>query len=120
MAQRQAPLHGLGIPRSAWPAVGPTSPQTFGIARVNTVIEVKSSNLQGGGIEKVLITLALFCTKVGYQRTIYLLFGSEVDNAAKRVRRIAEQLGDLPPIELWLRSKPCKEAMPSHLIQRTA
>ena len=86
----------------------------------NTVIEVKSSKAKRDGIEKDLRTLALFRTKVGYQRAIYLLFGFEVDNAAERVRCIAEQLGDLPPIELWLHSEPRRAAMPGHLVQRTA
>ena len=86
----------------------------------NTVIEVKSSNAQASGIEKDLKTLALFRTKVGYQRAIYLLFGFEVDKAAERVHRVAQQLGDLPPIELWLHSEPSKAAMPNPLIKRAA
>jgi len=76
----------------------------------NTIIEVKSSQAQRAGIEKDLMTLALFRTKVGYQRAIYLLFGFEVETIAKRVRCVAEQLGELPPIELWLHSAPMQAA----------
>lgn len=79
----------------------------------NTIIEVKSSRAQVAGIEKDLKTLALFRTRVGYKRAIYLLFGFEAKGAAERVRRAEKQLGKLPPIELWLHSAPGEAAMPS-------
>jgi hypothetical protein len=79
----------------------------------NTIIEVKSSRAQPAGIEKDLKTLALFRTKVGYQRAIYLVFGFEVEEAAERVRRIAETMDGLPPIELWLHSAPMRAATPN-------
>jgi hypothetical protein len=76
----------------------------------DTVVEVKSSNAQRAGIEKDLKTLALFRTKVAYQRAVYLVFGVEAERTAERVRRVARQLGDLPPIELWIHSAPGQEA----------
>ncbi|MDP3455081.1 hypothetical protein [Methyloversatilis sp.] len=82
----------------------------------NTIIEVKSSRAPSAGIEKDLRTLALFRTKVGYERAVYLLFGFEAEAAAERVQRVAEQLGELPPIELWLHSAPGKAATPNRSI----
>lgn len=72
----------------------------------NAIIEVKSVRAPSAGIEKDLQTLALFRTKVGYLRAIYLLFGFEAETAARRVHRIAEQTSELPPIELWIHSAP--------------
>lgn len=76
----------------------------------NTIIEIKSSQAQRAGIKKDLETLAFFCTKIGYQRAIYLLFGYEVETIARQVRCVAEHLGELPPIELWLHSAPMQAA----------
>lgn len=76
----------------------------------NTIIEVKSSNAQRDGIEKDLKTLALFRTKVNYQRAIYLLFGYQALAAAERVRRVSMGLGALPPIELWVHPAPGEPA----------
>ena len=76
----------------------------------NTVIEVKSLQASSVGIKKDLETLALFRKKVGYQRAIYLLFGSEVETIAERVRCVAKKLGKLPSIELWLHSAPMQAA----------
>jgi hypothetical protein len=76
----------------------------------NTIFEVKSSNAQRDGIEKDLRTLALFRTKVNYQRAIYLLFGYDALTAAERVRRVSVQLGELPPIELWVHKAPSEAA----------
>lgn len=83
----------------------------------NTVIEVKSSNAQKLGIEKDLKTLALFRTRVGYERAIYLLFGYEVESAAERVRVVAKTMGDLPPIELWLHASPGAAATLVHIYE---
>lgn len=72
----------------------------------STIIEVKSSNAQRDGIDKDLKTLALFRTKVNYKRAIYLLFGYGALAAAERVRRTSKELGELPPIELWVHTAP--------------
>lgn len=77
----------------------------------HAIIEVKTSKAQVEGIKKDLNTLALFLTKVRYQRAIYLLFGYEVEAAAKRVCRVAETVKGLPPIELWLHSAPGRAAI---------
>ena len=79
----------------------------------NTIIEVKSSNAKRDGIEKDLKTLALFRTKVKYQRAIYLLFGHEAMAAAERVRVVSRELGELPPIELWVHTEP---GMPAQVV----
>lgn len=76
----------------------------------HAIIEVKSSTAQNAGIAKDLNTLALFRTKVGYQRAIYLLFGYEVEDAADRVQRVAQSIEGLPEIELWLHSMPSRAA----------
>lgn len=83
----------------------------------STIIEVKSSNAPHSGIAKDLKTLALFRTKVGYQRAVYLVFGFEAEKTAERVRRVAMQLGELPPIELWIHTEPCKAATPTRLVE---
>lgn len=76
----------------------------------NTIIEVKSSGATKKGIKKDLKTLALFRTAVGYERAIYLLYGYEAEKAANRVRKVAQELGDLPNIELWLHTAPGEAA----------
>jgi hypothetical protein len=76
----------------------------------NTIIEVKSSNAQRDGIVKDLKTLALFRTKVNYQRAIYLLFGYEAQDAVARVCRAWNEIGELPPIELWVHTAPGEPA----------
>jgi hypothetical protein len=86
----------------------------------NTIIEVKSSRAQSAGIEKDLKTLALFRTEVGYQRAIYLLFGSNVEEAAERVTQTAEKISGLPAIELWLHPAPMQAAVHRGNIQRPA
>ena len=77
------------------------------------IIEVKSSNAKRSGIEDDLRKLSLFRTKVGYERAIYLLYGYEVDKAAKLVRLVAESFAGLSPIELWLHAYPGEAATPS-------
>ncbi len=84
----------------------------------STIIEVKSSRAQADGIQKDLNTLALFRSKVGYQRAIYLVFGFEAELAAERIRGVAEKCGDLPLIELWVHSAPSSAAKPNSSLQR--
>lgn len=82
----------------------------------HAIIEVKSSKAQNAGIVKDLNTLALFKTRVGYHRAIYLLFGYEAETTAERVRQIAQSIEGLPPIELWIHSVPEKLASHSLLV----
>ena len=86
----------------------------------HAIIEVKSSNAQNDGIIKDLKTLALFRERVNYQRAIYLVFGHEAEAAADRVRRCWNELGELPPIELWIHSAPSDPAreVPFGLLSR--
>jgi len=81
----------------------------------HAIIEVKSSMAQGAGIAKDLNTLALFKSKVGYKRAIYLLFGHEAEVTAERVRRIAQTIQGLPEIELWLHAMPGQPAKQSSI-----
>lgn len=62
----------------------------------HAIIEVKTSKAKVEGIKKDLNTLALFLTKVRYQRAIYLLFGDEVEDAAERVCKVAKTVRGLP------------------------
>jgi hypothetical protein len=71
----------------------------------HAIIEVKSVGAANAGIAKDLETLALFRTKVGYQRAIYLLFGFDPDACVDRVRTVAGAMGGLPPIEVWVHSE---------------
>jgi hypothetical protein len=77
----------------------------------HTIIEVKSSGAQPAGIRKDIETLSIFSSKVGYARAIYLLYGHDVEYTAKRVHRIAKEVADHPPIELWLHKAPGEVAM---------
>lgn len=74
------------------------------------IIEVKSSNAQNSGIAKDLKTLALFRTKVGYSRAIYLIFGYAAQEAAARVQHVAKFIEGLPEIEFWLHCAPGQPA----------
>jgi len=86
----------------------------------HAIIGVKSSNPQNAGTVKDLNTLALFRTKVGYERAIYLLFGYDAQAAAERVQRVAQSTEGLPDIELWLHSAPGQTATHTPSIQPTA
>ena len=78
----------------------------------DTIIEVKSSaaTRKRKGVRKDLTTLALFRTEVGYQRAIYLLYGYEADQAADRVRSVAQKMDVVPPVELWVHRRPGEAA----------
>lgn len=86
----------------------------------HAVIEVKSSKAPNAGITKDLDTLALFRNKVGYQRAIYLIFGSEALRTAERLRSIARKIDRLPEIELWIHCTPGKAASHNPLVLPTA
>lgn len=78
----------------------------------HAIIEVKSPKARADGICKDLLNLSLFKSKVGYQRAIYLIYGYEAANVAKRVIDIAERVQELElePIELWLHESHGKPA----------
>jgi hypothetical protein len=72
----------------------------------HAIIEVKSVSASNAGIAKDLTTLALFRTKVGYDRATYLLFGFDPGACVERVRTVAATMGGIPPIEVWAHSEP--------------
>ena len=76
----------------------------------HAIIEVKSSEADAEGIRKDLETLSLFKSKVGYQRSIYIIYGQKAAAVADRVIRIARELKGLEDIELWLHLAPGEPA----------
>lgn len=76
----------------------------------HAVIEVKSSKAPVNGIRKDIETLAVFRTRVGYARAIYLIYGERAERSAERVHRVAQGMKNLPPIELWLHGAPGERA----------
>ena len=67
------------------------------------IIEVKPPQPALLEIRIDLEKLALFVTRVGYRRAIYLHYGYGIDaSLIERVERIASLIGGLPPIELWV------------------
>lgn len=71
----------------------------------HAVIEVKSSKAPVSGIKKDLKNLSLFVDTVGYKRAIYLIYGFGAnDDMLLQVQRIAEEIEQLAPIELWIHS----------------
>ncbi|WP_398473307.1 methionyl-tRNA formyltransferase-like protein [Tardiphaga sp.] len=74
------------------------------------IIEVKSARSDNAGIYKDLCTLRLFLAQVGYRRAIYLHFGFDNDDIVSRVEQIASSFEKLPPIELWVHSRPGEAA----------
>lgn len=69
------------------------------------VIEVKSSRAATRDIEKDLGTLTLFRNRLGYERSIYLVYGAEAPNAAARIHECAARLQQIAPLELWLHTR---------------
>ena len=72
------------------------------------IIEVKPSSADPGNIYNDLEKLSLFQGReVGYQRAIYLIYGDEAADFARRVIDVAKgvQEFELEPIELWLHEK---------------
>lgn len=86
----------------------------------HAVIEVKSSDAALQGIRKDLQNLALFRDVVGYQRAIYLIYGYQATETAERALRVAEELGGVPDVELWLHLAPRQAATHNTTLQRTA
>ncbi|BCG79881.1 hypothetical protein MesoLj113b_34230 [Mesorhizobium sp. 113-3-3] len=75
------------------------------------IIEVKSARPPLSGIRKDLETLALFRTKVGYKRAIYLLFGNEVNDALlARIEGASKVASKDIPVEIWFHPKPSASA----------
>lgn len=68
----------------------------------HAIIEVKSSVAQHAGIAADLSKLALFVQRVGYQRALYLVYGSVAnERMCDRIARTARAIRDLPSIEVW-------------------
>jgi hypothetical protein len=69
----------------------------------HAIIEVKTKNAPPDGIKKDLESLAIFINRVQYQRAIYLIYGYDIDpqKMFEKIQSIAEQISDLPNIEIW-------------------
>ena len=80
----------------------------------HAIIEVKTQRATPRGIKKDLETLSLFIKRVGYQRAIYLLYGSESSEVAIKVEHIYNQK-ELAPIELWIHQEVGKIATIQYL-----
>lgn len=84
------------------------------------IIEVKSTKAPIKGIRKDIKNLDLFIRKVGYQRAIYLFFGYEINNVLiKRIRRIADELNEIKPIEIWFHHELEKPAIHKFTLSRS-
>lgn len=74
------------------------------MTRNYAIIEVKTATTSIRGIKKDLETMSLFVRRVLYRRAIYLIYGAAVGRQVQKIRRLASQMPDLAPIELWLHS----------------
>ncbi|WP_072395606.1 hypothetical protein [Hyphomicrobium sp. CS1GBMeth3] len=69
----------------------------------HAIIEVKTFRAGNAEIRSDLEKLALFLNVVGYQRAIYLVFGEGADlQVLNRIANVANQIPNLPPVEVWL------------------
>lgn len=84
----------------------------------DTIIEVKHSKAKNENIKDDLEKLSLFQSQVGYQRAIYLIYGDEAADCAKRVIGRAEKFQELEPIELWLHEKSGEPAACHTMLRR--
>jgi hypothetical protein len=85
----------------------------------HAIIEVKSSQASASGITKDLENLSLFVNRVEYQRAIYLVYGEGIDDTVTaRIRRLAAEIPDLAPIELWAHRRPGEAAAHIETLQR--
>lgn len=100
-------LHRLGVDMSI-PDLLVHVPGNMG--RNHAIIEVKAGgNVANNprGIEKDLVTLSVFQTEVGYERGLYLFYGSYPE---RLVRGIARRLENGPRIEVWFHRAPGQSA----------
>ena len=75
------------------------------------IIEVKSANAVPAGIKKDLSMLKHFVQRVGYRHAHYLIFGSPGNrDLLGNLQRVADGLGDLPPIAIWHHADAGQEA----------
>ena len=75
------------------------------------IIEVKHADADADGIAKDVETLTVFMNNVGYQRAIYLIYGTESDEALiHRVLNGAAAVRHTTRIELWLHPEQGREA----------
>ncbi|PDT39373.1 MULTISPECIES: methionyl-tRNA formyltransferase-like protein [Sinorhizobium] len=80
------------------------------MGRNHAVIEVKPGDNAAKnprGIAKDLATLSVFQTDVGYERGVYLFYGSYPERI---VRDIANRLEVRPRVEVWLHHEPGQSA----------
>jgi hypothetical protein len=83
------------------------------------IIEVKH-RLNPAGIRKDLNTLDLFVRKVGYQRAIYLIYGSEADKyGLRRIQETSRRFAELEPIEVWLHHDAGQSAIYAATLQQS-
>lgn len=66
----------------------------------HAVIEVKPATAAAGGITKDIATLSSFKT-AGYDRAIYLIFGSQADRPIGQIDVALKQAPIFPEIEVW-------------------
>lgn len=75
------------------------------MAHNHAIIEVKRI-APGIDIKKDLKSLDTFIERVGYQRAIYLFFGSDADESLlTKLRRIVEKFDRLSQVEIWLHNE---------------
>jgi hypothetical protein len=73
----------------------------------HAVIEVKSADAAQRNCVKDLRTLALFRSKVGYARALYLIYGEDInDTLVTRIASTYLDMGERIPIELWVHQAP--------------
>jgi hypothetical protein len=76
----------------------------------HAVIEIKS--VVGTKFRKDLETLSLFRDQLGYERAIFLIYGTTLNNrVTQRVRRCAIKVVRLAAIEVWLHAQPTAPAV---------
>jgi hypothetical protein len=68
----------------------------------HAIIEVKAPFARGPQIEIDLQKLTRFTKEVGYERAIYLVYGTEAQELVERIYKVAGSMPGLALIELWL------------------
>jgi hypothetical protein len=70
------------------------------------IIEVKPFSAAPAGIKKDLRTLTTFVDHWGYRKAILLIYGGDAGECFARIQRIADDLDDIVPVELWHHAYP--------------
>ena len=76
-----------------------------GTGNNHAVFEVKSANGSDQGTAKDLVTLLHFRTSLGYARAIYLVYGTQPDEARAKLSKYGKP-DQLDAIELWVHPEP--------------